>query len=729
MTGSSRASNLWAADSPLFLGRQNEIDWVANQLARDRPCLVIHGAHYVGKTSLLRQLVHRLPGRYLAVYLDGSKAGGPDPASSLSQSAGQVGRSVHRRAGVQAGAPEERSFAADPAAAWRAYVGDLGSRLQDKQLVLLIDNADHAPATWLHILLEARTPLVLAVEGRDFLFRFLSGPVPAPPSIALGPLDTESGEALVKAIVAQRSAIDPWATRRILEATSNHPYYIRLVCHALLECCAHVSPVTPLNVEETLKFVLKAPISEFDETWQASSPHERELLSLFASLKGQGGIATQYDIQKLYSRYGLRLPLAEITSALDHLAGRDVLEKLGANSYRFQVELFRLWIRQHHAPDRVLHPRPWRFEWSAVLRPLAALIGALSRRPLLSAALGVIALVAALAIVQPGLSTGEPGARTSLTPAIAATVSPAAMTRSLARTAAAADTPTPAVALPGYDLAFMARLDSDSPWQIYVLNSRQGERLRVTETRSNERTPRWSPDGKRLLFASDRDGNREIYVWDIQQTQAGQVGGQLTNLTQNEAPDWQPAWAPDGERVAFSSYRDENWEVYTVHADGTEPTRLTNDPASDFSPAWSPDGRKILFASRRRGDADLFTVDVATGELTQLTRSKLDEYDPAWSPDGQWIAFATYMGDQSDIFVMRADGSDPVNITQSPYANDFQPTWTPDSAWLTFVSYTSAEGDHDIFRMRRDGSEVSKLFDDSGDDLAPSWRQIGDEPS
>jgi Tol biopolymer transport system component len=723
MTGSSRPSNLWAADAPLFLGRQNEIDWVANQLARDRPCLVIHGAPYAGKTSLLRQLVHRLPSRYLAVYLDGGKAGGPDPAPSLLQSAGQVGRSVRRRAGVQVEAPEKRPFAADPAAAWRAYVGDLSSRLQDKQLVLLIDNADHAPPTWLHSLLEARTPLILAAESRDFLSRFLPGP--APPSIALGPLDTESGEALVKAIVAQRSAIDPWATRRILEAASNHPYYVRFLCHALLECCAHVSPVTPLNVEETLKFVLEARILEFDETWQASSAIERELLSLFASLKGQGGIATQYDIQKLCSRYGLRLPLSEITAALDHLAGRDVLEKLGANSYRFQVELFRLWIRQHHAPDRVLRPRPWRFEWSVVLRPLATLIGVLSQRPLLSAALGVIALVAALAIVQPGRSAGEPGAHTSPTPATTAAASPAAMTRSLARTAVVALTPTPSTALPGYDLAFMARVDSDSPWQIYVLNSRQGERLRLTETLSNERTPRWSPDGKRLLFASDRDGNREIYVWDIEQAPAGQVGGQLTNLTQNEAPDWQPAWAPDGERVAFSSYRDENWEVYTVRADGTEPTRLTDDPASDFSPTWSPDGRKILFASRRRGDADLFTIDVATGELTQLTRSKLDEYDPAWSPDGQWIAFATYMEDQSDIFVMRADGSDQVNITQSAYANDFQPTWTPDSAWLTFVSYTSAEGDHDIFRMQRDGSQVSKLFDDSGDDLAPSWRPAG----
>jgi TolB protein len=159
-----------------------------------------------------------------------------------------------------------------------------------------------------------------------------------------------------------------------------------------------------------------------------------------------------------------------------------------------------------------------------------------------------------------------------------------------------------------------------------------------------------------------------------------------------------------------------------VNRDGSALTRLTEHPESDFSPTWSPDGKRVLFSSRRRGDADLFVLDLETSEITQLTRSKRDEYDPAWSPDGQWIAFAVQIERQSDVCVMPASGGEAVNLTESPYANDFQPTWTQDSQQLYFVSYTMAEGDHEIYVMQRDGSDVRQVSDDDQDDLAPCVR-------
>ena len=108
----------------------------------------------------------------------------------------------------------------------------------------------------------------------------------------------------------------------------------------------------------------------------------------------------------------------------------------------------------------------------------------------------------------------------------------------------------------------------------------------------------------------------------------------------------------------------------------------------------------------------------------QLTTSERDEYDPAWSPDGEWIAYVTQIGDQSDVFVMRADGSEAVNLTNSTYANDFQPIWTADSERLIFVSYTAAQGEHDLYVMRRDGSEVTPITDDQDDNIAPSLRFV-----
>jgi Tol biopolymer transport system component len=268
----------------------------------------------------------------------------------------------------------------------------------------------------------------------------------------------------------------------------------------------------------------------------------------------------------------------------------------------------------------------------------------------------------------------------------------------------------------------MSRTDKNAPWQIYVLNVQTGERVAISETRSNERTPRWSPDGQQLVFASDRDGNREVYIVDLTSPPGLGSGGEVHNLSQHKDPDWQPAWSPDGSRVAFSSHREDNWELYVVNVDGTGLKRLTDHPENDFSPTWSPDGRQLLFASRRFSDADLFVLDLDSNEVTQLTTSEWNEFDPAWSPDGRWIAYVIQHGDQGDVYVMRADGANPINLTHSQYANDFQPTWTPDGQWVVYVSYTAAEGDHELFRMRPDGSGIQRLTDDEYDNLAPSWR-------
>jgi len=721
MIDPSLAMNQSIDDSRAFFGRQTEIAWLIDQLARGQRPLVIYGARRIGKSSLLRQLVHRLPDTQLAVYLDAGKARGWVSVSPLSQIAGEIGRSVRERTGVHVEPPEAAPFTDDPVGAWQTYFHALTARLDRKLLVLLIDNAERAAPEWLRVLLQARSPAVLATARRDLMAELFPEVMAAAPSTILGPLDNDAAEALTKALVTQKSQIDPWAVRRILEMTSNHPYYIWLLCRALLECCSYRSPLMPSDVKEALKFLLDTSLADFVATWESLNPREHYILSAFGALRGRGGIATEYDIQKACSRYGLSVHNVAIT--LNSLHQRGLLEKLGASSYRFALELFRLWVHHRHPPHEVFRQGLWRFSRSDVAGHFATLRHALSRRWTLWVSLAAVVLIV---ILQSVLWQGEPSPTATPIPPTAMTAESTGATLSFVPGTIAMDTPvlTPEAVLPGYDVAFMSRVDREAPWQIYVFNSRTGKRLRLTETNSNERTPRWSPDGRRLVFVSHRDGNREVYVMNLKDALRGADSSRLINLTRDEAPDWQPVWSPDGDRVAFSSYRDENWEIYVVHTDGTHLVRLTEHSESDFSPAWSPDGKKLLFVSRRHGDADLFIVDTGTGERTQLTEGKLDQYDPCWSPDGEWIAFVTQIGDQSDVFVMRADGSDPVNLTNSAYANDFQPTWAPDSEWLLFVSYTAAEGDHELYRMRRDGSEVTKLTDDHSDNLAPNWRPI-----
>ena len=98
---------------------------------------------------------------------------------------------------------------------------------------------------------------------------------------------------------------------------------------------------------------------------------------------------------------------------------------------------------------------------------------------------------------------------------------------------------------------------------------------------NNDFSPTWSPDGSRIAFDSERDGNLEVYVMNADGT------GQ-TRLTDNPAADGVPAWSPDGSRIAFMSNRDGDYEIYVMNTDGSGQTRLTVNSAADVAPAWSP---------------------------------------------------------------------------------------------------------------------------------------------
>ena len=751
----------------LLFGRQTENAWLTDRLDRGERALVIYGPDLIGKTALLRHLVGTLAYRYVAVYLDVGQAGSWGAESPLLQIAGEVGRLVREQTAVRVEPPDAAGFASDPLTAWQAYLNALSAQLEERQLVLLIDNVDQglidnvdqalignvdqalignvdqalignvdpslmesarrgtddttdSGAEWLRTLLHAPVQVILAVRRRDGLAQLLPDPSSLPPSFGLGTLDNAAAESLVKALVSFTAEIDPWATHRIVEIASHHPHIIREFCGVLLDCCAQKSSLTSSDVEEALVTLLDQPSLEFAAIWQTLTFHEQLVLSGFGAMHGTRGAVTQYDIQTFCDRHEFSLSLAEIIDALDHAVERGVLEKLGANSYRFALELFRLWIHRHRTPEYALRHSLRRSTRGAL--QAGKVRRALGRRPRFWMSAGIILVVVVIVALQPAFRRGQPNPTREARPATSVVSTPLIQGVDSAAASTATPVPMPTRVLPGYNIACMSRGDESAPWQIYVLNPQTGDRVALSQTDSNERTPRWSPDGRKLVFASDRDGNREIYVADI--VGASPVG-RLTvprNLSQHKAPDWQPSWSPDGSRVAFSSYRDDNWELYLVNADGTNLVRLTDHPENDFSPTWSPDGRQLLFASRRYTDADLFVLDVDTGETTQLTTSEWNEFDPAWSPDGRWIAYVIQHGDQGDVYVMRADGADPINLTDSQYANDFQPTWTPDEQWVVYVSYTAAEGDHELYRMRPDGSGVQRLTDDEYDNLAPSWR-------
>jgi Tol biopolymer transport system component len=119
----------------------------------------------------------------------------------------------------------------------------------------------------------------------------------------------------------------------------------------------------------------------------------------------------------------------------------------------------------------------------------------------------------------------------------------------------------------------------------------------ICDPASNNFDPAWSPDGNSLAFVSNRDvaWENQIYVSDL----SGAVQTRLTNSSGPPGGNLFFNWSPSGQRIAFASNRDGNYEIYSMRSDGTDVKRLTQDPAYDIHPAWSPDGVKIAFTSSR----------------------------------------------------------------------------------------------------------------------------------
>ena len=278
-------------------------------------------------------------------------------------------------------------------------------------------------------------------------------------------------------------------------------------------------------------------------------------------------------------------------------------------------------------------------------------------------------------------------------------------------TAPAPPTATPLPPLSGsgggviaFNLPAAAGYNSD----IYAINvadalqDTQGSFLRrLTRHPANDFDPVWSPDGTHIAFVSERDYNQEIYVMNVADALEDTDENALRRLTDNQANDHSPTWSPDGAHVAFASDRDGDEEIYVVNADGGGLQRLTDNDARDTAPDWSADGSQIAFESNRDGRRQIYVMQADGSHQRRLTNSDASDYSPAWSPDGTQIAFHSSRDGGWKIFVMNRDGSDPRRLTNNE-GQAADPVWSPDGTQILY-SIHNAGKDPGLYIVNADG--------------------------
>ena len=228
----------------------------------------------------------------------------------------------------------------------------------------------------------------------------------------------------------------------------------------------------------------------------------------------------------------------------------------------------------------------------------------------------------------------------------------------------------------------------------------------------------------RIVFASNRDGDWDIYSMDVN-------GNNVVQLTDHPATDHYPACSPDGRRIAFKSERDGTPDLYVMDRDGDNVIRLTSDKSSDSRPSWSPDGTKIVFSSSRwvNRNSEIYVMDADGENEINLTNHKWRDVLPSWSPDGSKIAFVSFRDGgfktPRHIFVMNADGTGRRNLTEDTgLTNSFSPTWSPDGSKIAFDSRIHwMTGD--IYVMTADGEKLERLTDKEGNNRQPAYVRNG----
>ncbi len=247
--------------------------------------------------------------------------------------------------------------------------------------------------------------------------------------------------------------------------------------------------------------------------------------------------------------------------------------------------------------------------------------------------------------------------------------------------------------------------------EIYVAHLDGTDREQVTNNRSINLSPSWSPNGRSVLYTSYKDGKPKVYRYDF-------TSGSDIEFSGRKGLNLSGSWSADGKRIALSLENKGNVDIYLLDSKGKIVKRLTRSTGIDVSPTWSLKGDQVAFVSNRSGRPQIYIIDISTLKTRRLTYSGKYNTSPEWSAKVDKITYAGMSDGRFNIFSIPSQGGDPRQLTANAGDNE-DPSWSPDGRYIVFSS--NRTGRYQVYVMRANGDNQRILTGSSGDDTNPSW--------
>ncbi len=409
-------------------------------------------------------------------------------------------------------------------------------------------------------------------------------------------------------------------------------------------------------------------------------------------------------------------------------------------------------------PSRPVNPTPARRKRKARIKPfpivLTAFVLLLTAffilRPDVSAAIAARFIPAPLATptvadpqvtqTQPpladtptqGLSpaAGDDPAQTPLPPEEAPTASATLPAPTLAFTPTRTPSPTPTAFGGGLgQIAFVS--DRSGTFQLWTMNADGSQQRQLTDMPNGACQPAWAPDGSQLAFISPCAGKRNEIYENAQIYLMNADGKNIRLMPRTQTGDFDPAWSPEGSRIAFTSLRNGVPHIFVLDMSEDTLSEVSDTRHADFQPAWRPGARQLAFVRKMTFNHIWIMSDQGFTQFQYSSSGDVNDTSPVWSSDGEFLLYTrskispTIPWIQLLAYENRENGPElripPLNTPDIGPVSD--PDISPDNLWIIYESWPDGRN-HDIFRVDINGADRIRLTSDPGFDFGPTWRPM-----